>query len=374
MPDPDMPELRTARRRGAPKRAPKRVAGRRRGVIVALVALLVLIVLAGAAAFAGWYLLLVPDTEIAPGEPVEVTIAKGSGTEAIGEQLSRAGVVPNALMFRVKARLDETDGQFKAGTYELTTGMEYEDVFAKLVKGPEIAFFDVPIPEGFTGKQIAARFAKRVGVSEDEMLALVSTGAPQFAEEHPYLADAHEDSLEGYLFPATYRVKEGVTPEQIVEMMLDKFDAEMATIDLDYAESKNLTLNDVLTIASIIELEVKLDEEYPLVSSVIYNRLKIDMKLQLDSTVFYTLPEGTKVLTKADLNNGHPYNTYSNYGLPPGPLGNPGRKAIDAAAHPSETEYLYYVLTGEDGSQTFATNYTDFMKAVKIYREKFVNK
>lgn len=336
--------------------------------------IITLIVLAAAAAAGAWYLLFEPDFDVAPGKDKEILIARGSSTSDIATTLSQAGVIDNALMFRIKARRSDADGQLKAGMYLFTTGSEYEAVLAKLAKGPDIVYYDVPIPEGFSAKQIAARFAKRAHIDEDELYSLATKGASRFADEHPYLKDAHAGSLEGYLFPATYRVKKGTSAKAIVEMMLDKFDAEIAKVDLSYAKSKNLTLEDVLTIASLIEREVKLADEFPLVSSVIYNRLRIRMRLQLDSTVFYGLPEGTKVLTSADLHNNHPYNTYSHYGLPPGPLANPGLQAIDAAAHPKKTEYLYYVLTGEDGSQTFATNYEDFMKAVAIYRKKFVNK
>lgn len=355
----------------SPKPSPAR---RRRARTAAAVAVLVLFAIVAAAAFAGWYSLYRPQHSIPAGSEVEVVVAKGSSTAAIAEQLTAAGIVDNALMFRVTARRSEADGKLKAGTYLLTTGIGYDAAIAKLEKGPEIVYYDVPIPEGFTAKQVAARFAKRTGIPEDELLGLILGGASQFSGDHPYLKDAYGGSLEGFLFPATYRVKKGTTAEQVVEMMLDTFDKNTADLDMSYAKSKNLTLNDVVTIASIMEREVKLEKEYPLVASVIYNRLKIRMRLQLDSTVFYGLPEGTKVLTKADLQNNHPYNTYSHYGLPPGPLGNPGLKAIEAAAHPKQTKYLYYVLTGEDGSQTFATNYDDFMKAVKIYREKFVNK
>jgi UPF0755 protein len=322
----------------------------------------------------GWYELYRPQHAIAPGKTVEIAIPKGSSTADIAQTLTRAGVVDNALMFRLKARNTSVDGSLRAGTYQMTTGVGYEKAFALLKKGPNIVFFDVPIPEGFTGKKIAARFASRTGVDEDELLDLISNGAPRFAPDHAYLKGAYGDSLEGFLFPATYRIKKGTSAEKIVELMLDAFDAQTADLDLSAAKSKNLTLTDVVIIASILEREVRLADEYPLVSSVIYNRLKIRMRLQLDSTVFYTLPDGTKILTKKDLQSTNPYNTYTHYGLPPGPLGNPGLKAIEAAAHPKKTKYLYYVLTGEDGSQTFATNYDDFLKAVKIYREKFVNK
>ncbi len=350
-----------------------RTSRRRKGVKL-LVSLVVLALLATAAAALVWNELYRVQHDVAPGATVEITIPKGSSTAAIAEKLTSAGIVDNQLMFRLKARDSGVDGQLRAGTYQMKTGIGYSSAFALLKKGPNIVYFDVPIPEGFNSRKIAARFAARTGVDEDEFFELITTGAPRYAEKHPYLEGAYGDSLEGFLFPATYRIKKGTSAEKIVEMMLEAFDAHTADLDLTYAESKNLTLTDVVIIASILEREVRLAEEYPLVSSVIYNRLKINMRLQLDSTVFHTLPEGTKILTKKDLESTNPYNTYTQYGLPPGPLGNPGFKALDAAANPAETKYLYYVLTGEDGSQTFATNYDDFLKAVKIYREKFVNK
>jgi len=344
---------------------------RRRGWLIAVAALLLLF--AGAIAGAA-YLLLTPERAITAGEPVEVVIERGSSTESIGQTLAEAGVIPNALMFRVKARQAATDGQLRAGTYGFETGMGYDAVFAKLTAGPDIVYFDVPIPEGFTAKQVAARFAKRAGVSEDEMLDLVLAGAPTFAAAHPYLEGAYSDSLEGYLFPATYRIKQGTTAEQIVEMMLDKFDDEMSGVDMTYATSKNLTVQDIVTIASILEREAQIADERPLVSSVIYNRLKAKMRLQLCASVLYEMPAGTSKVTYEDTRRDGPYNTYTRAGLPAGPISNPGAAALNAAANPKQTKYLYYVLTGKDGSQTFATNYDDFLKAKAVYQKTFGGK
>lgn len=360
-------------RRGAtPSTAEIPVRVRRRGrrgrrVAVAVLSVLVLLVIAAAAGAS--YLLYKPDHNIAAGTPVELTVAKGASTAAIAEQLAGAGVVDNALMFRVKARSADADGDLRAGDYALETGMGYEAAIAALKKGPALVFTDVTIPEGFTAKQIAARFAKRAGLSEAELLTLVTTGAPQFAAEHPYLKGAFRDSLEGYLFPATYRVKEGTSAEQVIETMLDKFDSVMADVDLTYAASKNLTLQDTVVIASMIEREARLDKERRTISSVIYNRLKADMRLQLCATVLYEMPPGTTRLTYADLELDSPYNTYKNAGLPPGPISNPGQKSLQAAARPSATKFLYYVLTGEDGSHTFTSNYAEFQQAVKHSRE-----
>lgn len=355
---------RTSRSRNKPRKP------HRAREVVAVLALLAFVGVMAAAA--GLSMLKGGKTDVTAGRPVQITIAQGASTASIAQQLADKGVVSSSFWFRFKARQSGLDSSLKPGTYELKTGMSDELVLQQLQKGPNVVYYDVPIPEGFTIEQIAARFAARAHVSEDEMLALARNGAAQFQPRHPYLSHVYDGSLQGYLFPKTYRVKKGTKPEAIIEMMLDQFDAEMADIDLKYAKSKGLDLNEVVTLASIIEREVRLAREYPLVSSVIYNRLDAGMRLQLDSTVFYFLPRGTKVITKADLANQNPFNTYQHAGLPPGPLANPGARALKAAAKPAKTKYYYYVLTGKDGSQTFATNYADFMVAVAKYRRTFV--
>lgn len=349
---------RTRRRRGG--------AGR----IIAAIAVLLLILIAAAAAV-GWYQFLRPENSVAAGRPVTVIVPKGASTSQIATLLTKVGVVSNANMFRLDSRRANADGTLRAGEYELATRMPNDIVITKLQAGPTITYFDVPIPEGFTVRQVAARFAKRANLSEDKMLELVLKRAEQFSDKHPYLKGAHAGSMEGFLFPATYRVKEGTTETAVVEMMLNKFDDEIAQVDMSYAESKNLTVTDVVTIASILERETNLAKEYPLVASVIYNRLKIKMKLQLDSTVFYGMQPQDGVIHKSDLTDGKPHNTYSHAGLPAGPISNPGAKALEAAAHPATTDYLYYVLTGKDGSQTFTNNYPDFLAAVKVYKRVF---
>jgi UPF0755 protein len=311
------------------------------------------------------------NNAVAAGVPVHVVIAPGSSTAEIAEELEALGVVDSALAFRLHARLAEADGRIKAGEYDLATGMPYEIVLERLVAGPKIVAYDVTIPEGFTAKQVARRFAEQAGIPEAELMALVTTGAEEFAAEHPYLKGAFGGSLEGYLFPATYTVKKGATARDVVEMMLDHFDDQAATLDLSYAESRGLGLREVVTIASILEREAQLPEEFPLVSSVIYNRLARPMRLQLCATVLYTLPEGTTKLTNADLKTDSPYNTYLHDGLPPGPISNPGLAALQAAARPAKTDYYYYVLTGKDGSQTFTRTYDEFLAAKAQARRVF---
>ena len=344
------------------RRGPWRIVGAMLGV---------LLLLALAAGIAGWWLFLRVENPLAAGLPVNIEVKKGSSATDIAEQLAKAGVVENALMFRLRARDSELSSKFKPGSYTLATRMPYELVFQKLASGPEIVYFEVTIPEGYTATRVAERVSAETGISREELMRLVTTGAPEFAAQHPYLVGAEGGSLEGFLFPKTYRIRKGSSAKRVVEMMLDQFDKEIATVDMSYARSKNLTVTDVTIIASILERETQLSREYPLVASVIYNRLHAKMRLELCSTVLYTMPEGTKVLKDSDTKALTPYNTYQQRGLPAGPICNPGLKALDAAAHPNPTKYLYYVLTGKDGSQTFTTNYADFLKAKAKYKKVF---
>jgi UPF0755 protein len=336
------------------------------GVVVAMSIATVLVVAAAGA----WWLFTRTEHPVSPGKKVEVRIPQGAGTEQIARMLSSYGVIKNSLRFGLDAKLSKT--ALRPGTYQLVTGMPDELVLKRLASGPpQVAYFDVPIPPGFTAKQIAKRFAARAGVSEAEMTDLVTKGAGQFSAKYPFVANAHAGSLEGFLYPATYRIKKGTKPTAIVEMMLAKFDSATAALDMGYAASKNLTRTDILIIASILEREARLSSDYPKVASVIYNRLHARMRLQLDSTVLYVAPEGTTRLSTAQLFIQSPYNTYRKYGLPAGPICNPGIDAIEAAAHPAQTKYLYYVLTSKDGSQTFATTYAEFLVAKKKYHEVF---
>lgn len=303
------------------------------------------------------------NAQVEAGLPVHVVIEPGSTTSAIASQLAELGVVDSALLFRFAVRDAGADGRLKAGEYDLTTGMAHEAVIERLTAGTAVEYVDVTIPEGFTAVQVAERMAAQAGVPADEMMRLCTTGAPEFAAEHPYLADAFNDSLEGFLFPATYSIETSTPARDIVEMMLDQFDTQVATLDLSYAESRGLDVVDVVVIASILEREARLSEEFPLVSSVIYNRLARPMRLQLCATVMYTMPDGTTSLTNKDLEQETPYNTYLHDGLPAGPISNPGMRALQAAAQPEETDYLYYVLTGADGSQTFTATYEEFLEA-----------
>jgi UPF0755 protein len=327
--------------------------------------------LATIAAVVGWYLFFVPAVDVPAGQPVQIEITEGSSTTAIAELLAENGVVTNANMFRVSVRRASADGELRAGVYDLSTGMPDDDVIDALVAGPSIAYFTVTIPEGFVVEQIAKRMEAEADIPAEEFRALALGGADRFVPDHPYLADAYKGSLEGYLFPKTYRIVEGSTATDVIEMMLDQFDREIEAVDLDPALGAGFTLPEIVTLASTIEREARVADERPLVSSVIYNRLDKNMRLELCATVEYVLPGNNLRLTDEDLKIDSPYNTYRNAGLPPGPIANPGLASLQAAVAPADTDYLYYVLTGEDGSHTFTATYEEFLAAKQRSKEVF---
>jgi UPF0755 protein len=223
----------------------------------------------------------------------------------------------------------------------------------------------VTIPEGYDRKQIA-EVAKQTGLRGDYLKASES-----FKGFDPAKYGAQDpQSLEGFLFPATYELPRRPTAEDLVARQLDAFEQNISQVNLGYASSKNLTTYDVVIIASMIEREVQVPKERELVAAVIYNRLHAGMPLQIDATVRYASGNFTEPISPSELEIDSPYNTYTNSGLPPGPIGNPGLDSIEAAAHPAQEPYLYYVVKPNTcGEHTFATTEAEFSRAKAAYDE-----
>ena len=335
-------------------------------VLILIIATLLIVIGAG-----WWWFFMRPDSDVSAGRPVQIEIPAGATTGEIAEQLSSAGVVSNANMFRLQVRLEGVGSELKSGVYDLSTGMSYEDVTRELTEGPQYVYRSVTIPEGFVIDQIAERLEAQAGIPAKEFLALAKSGAKEFAAERPYLSDAYGGSLEGYLFPKTYRIREGASARSVIEMMLDQFETETADLDMSYPESRGMGLADVVTMASMIEREVRVPKERELVSSVIYNRLAKSMPLEIDATIEYVLPGNRFRLKASDIRIDSPYNTYRNKGLPPGPIASPGLASLEAATAPAQTAYLYYVLTAKDGSHTFAETREEFLIAKEKSKEVF---
>jgi UPF0755 protein len=325
----------------------------------AAVALAVALLCVGA-----WYLLQRNESGLPSGAGVQVVIPPKTGSAAIARMLAEQGVVPNALGFRIWARLAGDDSNLKAGTYDLVSGMSYDEVVSKLTKGPEFVFSVVAVPEGWTVDQIATRVEARTGVSAREFVSIAKTAGQDewLLAKYPFLKYNKTTSLEGYLFPKTYQVRAGASALDIVEMMVAQYGKETASLDMSVPTSRGLDSHQVVTIASMIEREARVPSEQSLIASVIYNRLSKGMLLEIDATVLYVVGNKTNLLYR-DLRVDSPYNTYMVAGLPPGPIASPGLASLQAVCAPADTGYFFYVRTGKDGSHTFTQTKVEFLAA-----------
>ena len=325
---------------------------RRRVVFGALLIVLALIVT---------FLVLLFQPFHGPGHgKVRVRIPKGASASDIADLLDSKGVVANSLLFRLRLDLSGKSGDIQAGRYTLASGMSYGDAIDALtnkVKPVKPKTLTVTIPEGYDRLQ-TADLLKHDGVKGSYTAASRSFkgfGPARYGAKQPA-------NLEGFLFPATYKLKPKQDAEDLVGEQLAAFAQNIRRVNMKYARSKHLTTYDVVTIASIVQREAGVRGDYPKVAAVVYNRLHHGMPLQVDATIRFAEHNYTKPLTNADLHLNSPYNTYENMGLPPGPISNPGLAALQAAAHPAHAPYLYYVTKpGACGQLSFAANYQHFL-------------
>ena len=300
-------------------------------------------------------------------EKISVDIPSGSGTAAIGRILEEDGVIKSARQFKIKSRMDKNDGKYRTGVYELSPSMNMDEIMQILMDGSQNTLRFM-VPEGYTLKQIADKFAETGNGTAEDFLNETQNGDFDF-EYNDQMVDG-EKRYEGFLYPDTYEIYKNESAHGIIQRMLTRFEqvydaaADEATVD-----TSKYSVFDLVTVASLIEREVKLDEERPLVASVIYNRLNKNMKLQMCSTVQYALGTPKARLMNSDLKIDSPYNTYQNAGLPAGPIASPGQASISAALHPADTDYLYFVLTSAgSGKHNFASTGDDFSS----YREDYL--
>lgn len=298
-------------------------------------------------------------------DTINVTVEMGSTTEDIGTLLQEEGIIESSSDFKFFSKVKGYDGKYQAGTYALAPSMTLSEIAEIIISGKtnNITF---TIPEGYTIYQMADKLSEEGIVDREKFVSLLTDG--NFS--YDFLSDAQsgKNHLEGYLFPETYTVEFGADEETIIKTMLNQFDTVFTEEFKARAEELGYSLNEIMVIASIIERETQVDEERGKVSSVIYNRLKEGMPLQMCSTVQYILGEQKEILSNADTQIESPYNTYINQGLPPGPICCPGLASIEAALYPDETDYLYFVVSDKlDGTQKFSSDYNQFLKDKEDY-------
>jgi UPF0755 protein len=302
-------------------------------------------------------------------EEMEFKVASGATTDDIATALEEEGLTRKAFYFKIHSKLVGNDGRYREGIYALTKAMSMDKIMQTLIDGTKNTnVVKFTIPEGLTTKQTVAALVKKGLGTEEEFWNEIKNG--KF--DYKFLADAPkgENRLEGFLYPQTYEVFKQATPHDVIEVMLDQFDKEFTEEDYAKAKEVNLTVYEAVIVGSMIERETAVEDEKPLVARVIYNRLKINMRLQIDATIQYALPEVKKFLTYDDLKIDSPYNTYTHDGLPPTPICSPQISSIKAALYPADNDYLYYVMKPEmNGSHNFAATESEFNKYKKEYAD-----
>lgn len=294
-------------------------------------------------------------------EQKEVIIAKGSSLKTIARTLEKEKLIRNSLVFEIYSKLNKTAGKMKAGKYQLSNAMTVSEIVDKIASGKAlISTVHFTIPEGFNLEQIITRISETGVVTKEDILSALSSTAfdYDFVKQIP----DREKKLEGYLFPDTYEVYKDATAEEFIGKMLQQFDTVFTDAYKNRAKELNMTVDQVITLASIIEREAKHEDERKTISGVFHNRLKKGMMLQSCATVQYLLKEQKEILTYKDLEIDSPYNTYKNAGLPPGPIASPGKKSIEAALYPEDVDYLYFVAK-PDGSHVFTKTYNEHLNA-----------
>jgi UPF0755 protein len=298
--------------------------------------------------------------ENGPGESARVQVVRGETLSDVAAKLEEGGVIKSAFVFELQARYEGYGTEIKTGSYTFEPGQDSGEILQKLTAGQAAPTIAVTIPEGLSIEETAGTVA-----------ADSSAPVPEFEEAarrtdygYAFLDNPDVKTTEGYLFPAKYDFEKGVTARQIVDRLLEQYLLE--TQDLDIADAKehlDLTEHQIVTVASLIEKEAASPEEKPLIASVIDNRIRKDTPLQIDATIQYALKRPKANLSLVDLKVDSPYNTYEHKGLPPGPICSPGRESLQAALHPANTNYLYYVLETNREKHFFTKSYDEFLRA-----------
>lgn len=296
-------------------------------------------------------------------DQVVITIQPGMSTNDIGELLFQQNIIKSVILFRVVAKVENMENSLQAGEYAFTKDMSTKQVVSMISRG-ETAYRQITIPEGYTVDQIASLVQNKKLGDTAKFKSLAQNYSP-----FSYIA-AKPDMVykaEGYIFPDTYRVPRGTNEAQLLTMMMMQFDQKLTPEMRDRAAYLGLSVSDMVTLASLVEKEAKLDHDRPIIAGVFLNRLKQNMPLQSCATIQYILGYPKAELTVEDTMIKSPYNTYQHTGLPPGPIANPGIAAINAVLYPEESDYLYFVAD-KQGAHHFSRTYEEHLAAIEKVR------
>ena len=309
---------------------------------------------------------------LCPGSPVKVTIPKGATAIQAAQALKNKKVIMSTTWFKAIVKISGTGKKIMPGVYELRTHMASEAALHKLITTiPMAETVDVLIPEGWRTEQVAER--------------LQANGVISDAQD--FIKLAKEQAKEGYLFPSTYQFKKSISSAEAMKVFTNEFEKQIRPL-FEQGYSTGLDEKQTITLASIIEREAMVETERPMIAAVYFNRLKKNMRLQADPTTQYALGYQTwrengelregwwkKGITRKDLDDMSPYNTYRHKGLPPGPICSPGKSSIEAALHPVENfDALFFVATADGtGRHTFNSSFKEHRGAIKVYKTNLKN-
>lgn len=292
-------------------------------------------------------------TSIRGTEEILFEVSGGETLSSIAERLALSDVIDQPDIFILLAKMLDIDRKIKSGRYLLTKNTSEYTVLMKMYRG-EVLLERITVPEGFNMYQIAGRVQSIFGIDSLDFLKTCRSRA--LLREF----NIEGDNCEGFLFPDTYLIARGKSGNDIVRIMLERFEEEYP--DTLFKDNQfGFSRYRYITLASMIEKEAVLEREKPIIAGVYYNRLERGMLLQCCATVLYALGEPGRVTTYEDLKVESPYNTYKHPGLPPGPICSPGRKSVKAVLNPQDNDYLYYVSKG-DGSHIFSETYREHIE------------
>ncbi len=325
----------------------------------------ILLVSVGAIA-AGWVAWALRTPYYGAAQPeVYVDIPRGAGPGTIAELLTAAGVLRSRFPFLLLVRWKDNARHLQAGEYRFAAAQTPGQIVERLVRG-DVFYISVTVPEGLSARETVEQIA-RAGLGQLD-------GLDSCLQRTDWIRSLDPDarSLEGYLFPETYRFSRKATSEEIVKSMVDLFKVRFTRLTVSYPIPRNRTVSQIVILASMIEKEVKTPAERPLVASVLLNRLARNIPLACDPTIIYALKLENRYdgnIHKADLAVDSPYNTYTHIGLPPSPIANPGEESLKAALAPRQTDFLYYV-SRNDGTHEFSKDLRAHLSAVARFQRR----
>ncbi|GAA0861207.1 endolytic transglycosylase MltG [Paraclostridium tenue] len=297
-----------------------------------------------------------------------VKIPNGSTLTDVSNILKENKVIKNKVLFKAVSKFKPNEHGVKAGKYLLRQSYSNSKVLDILFSGKTYNDgIKVTIPEGSTYKEVI-KYLTSKGIGNKEVYEKLINNPKEFYSEFKFLDEKDIISLEGFLYPDTYHFDKNVTEKEVLSTMLKRFEKMYTDKFKREQKERGLTLQQVVNLASIIEKEAVLDEDRPMIASVFYNRLDVDMPLQSDATIQYIFDERKDRVMYKDLKIKSPYNSYINKGLPPTPISNPGVKSIQAVLNPANSDYLYFVAT-IDGKNNYSKTYEEHLKHVESYKK-----